>query len=768
MSTFKPALPFFTISYSPDTDDISSPIIPSKAELFLIREVGDTALQTLLNDMLQHQNDEFFMTIEQDTGSGYEPFWNGIILQDQIEEIEGSLPYEVKITATDGLNLLKSKDADFTNDDTVIKPLSMSLRNLFYKCLEKMPHLDSYESTDPFMITDAQVWEDSQTYSATGEPLDTIQVDVRTFKTIKENASGVNETTFKSAYDVISEMAKAFLYRVYQSEGAYRMESIPNKENSSTKTIKYNVSNTLLTTTTNSTFSISNNSFGSYVGRDNLRLKLPALKQVTITSATGSDTSQTRKFANRIVTPVTVDFGVTDTTEKLAIRVFFGGSVLANVLATNGIVIRHDIDFTLTSASINSSNVYYWDNSNKVWTTNATSFKMKSSTSKVLFFTSGATQRFDVVLADANVYPSPVPEAGDLELDIAYNGLEGRDFGVTASSAFYPLDSTPSKITSYTDSSFIYVSFAGSDLNDDDVVQIFSSTNDNIDINDKEIFDYGEIEFGDASLQTGRLYIKETSTKTKASNWSFKNESQNLRLLKLLANERLALQSRPIRIYDGTLGHIQGYHKVINKDSQNLLPMDVTFNAFDANYQGRWYEIQKNTSNISAKDILNSKDLIGDTLKDGRFLGDGFVSRDLIVQGDGTGGGMLGDGLYYDGQNEEQVAVAKFDLDKGFKATINTLTYTATGQSQPITEEMHLVHIDTTGENFDVDATLPASADVQGQEFIVITDKDNHNGSVITLVPQAGDTINNDTDYDLQHASDKVVLRVIGTNYYVE
>ena len=48
MSTFNPALPFFTISYSPDTDDISSPIIPSKAELFVIREVGDTALQTLL------------------------------------------------------------------------------------------------------------------------------------------------------------------------------------------------------------------------------------------------------------------------------------------------------------------------------------------------------------------------------------------------------------------------------------------------------------------------------------------------------------------------------------------------------------------------------------------------------------------------------------------------------------------------------------------------------------------------------------------------
>ena len=88
MSTFKPALPFFTISYSPDTDDISSPIIPSKAELFLIREVGDTALQALLDDMVEHQNDEFFMTIEQDTGSGYEPFWNGVILQDQIEEIE--------------------------------------------------------------------------------------------------------------------------------------------------------------------------------------------------------------------------------------------------------------------------------------------------------------------------------------------------------------------------------------------------------------------------------------------------------------------------------------------------------------------------------------------------------------------------------------------------------------------------------------------------------------------------------------------------------
>jgi hypothetical protein len=373
-----------------------------------------------------------------------------------------------------------------------------------------------------------------------------------------------------------------------------------------------------------------------------------------------------------------------------------------------------------------------------------------------------------VVLADANIYPSPVPEAGDLELEIDYNGLEGKDFGVTASPTFYPLNNTPSKITSYTDSSYIYVSFAGSDLNDDDVVQIFSSTNDNIDINDKEIFDYGEIEFGDASLQTGRLYIKESTTKTKSSNWSFKNESQNLRLLKLLANERLALQSRPIRIYDGTLGHIQGYHKVINKDSQNLLPMDVTFNAFDANYQGRWYEIQKNTSNINAGGIRNTKDLIGDTLRDGRFLGDGFVSRDLIVQGDGTGGGMLGDGLYYDGENEEQVAVAKFDLDKGFKAKINTLTFTSEGESQDITEDMHLVLIDTNGENLNVNGNMPASADVQGQEFIIITKDDNHSGSSIALVADGSDTINGSATYSLQHASDKVILRCIGTNYYVE
>ena len=185
-------------------------------------------------------------------------------------------------------------------------------------------------------------------------------------------------------------------------------------------------------------------------------------------------------------------------------------------------------------------------------------------------------------------------------------------------------------------------------------------------------------------------------------------------------------------------------------------------------YQGRWYEIQKNTSNINAGGIRNTKDLIGDTLRDGRFLGDGFVSRDLIVQGDGTGGGMLGDGLYYDGQNEEQVAVAKFDLDKGFKAIINTLTFTSDGESQDITQDMHLVLIDTNGENLYVNGNMPPSADVQGQEFIIITKDDNHSGSSIALVADGSDTINGSATYTLQHASDKVILRCIGTNYYVE
>ena len=86
------------------------------------------------------------MTIEQDTGSGYEPFWTGTILQDQIEEIEGSLPYEVKITATDGLKFLESVEFSGANTDNTIKPNSESLIDILNRCIKSIPQIGLYRS----------------------------------------------------------------------------------------------------------------------------------------------------------------------------------------------------------------------------------------------------------------------------------------------------------------------------------------------------------------------------------------------------------------------------------------------------------------------------------------------------------------------------------------------------------------------------------------------------------------------------------------------
>ena len=755
MSTFKPALPFFNITYSPDTDDISSPIIPSKAELFLIREVGDTALQALLDDMVEHQNDEFFMTIEQDTGSGYEPFWNGVILQDQIEEIEASLPYEVKITATDGLNFLKSQDYDNANDDTTIAPDTTSLLDILFNCIKKVPFIDYYQASDPLIVTDAQFWEDSQTFSTTGEPLSSLHYDVTNFKTTDESG-GQTTTSYVSAYDVLSEMATAFLCRLYQSGGRFRFESITDKENTTIKQIVYRKNGNVFSSgLVNVTKTISNNSFGSYIGRDNLKLKLPALKQVIIAQKTNNSANENKYIVDDSNSPRVLDFGIFDANEKAIFNFKFRGNFSGIFNQDKFAFIKLTIEMKATP--IVGSAVYYNGSS---WGSTQVTFDRRSNTGFIEGDDPNAT--YGAISNTFAVSPPPLPSASRIELTVTYDGVFGKTISMAMTTS---LLSTQVSSGTFTDNQQVEVSKEDSTDEDKDLIEIMASDNDNIDINDKEIFDYGELQFGDGGLHTGRIMHKGTS-KTTADTWSYKNESQDVRLFKLLTKERLSLQSRPVEIYDGTLGYIEGYFKTIVKDSKNLLPMDITFNAFDANMQGRWYVLQKNTSNINPRDIDREEK---DYLKDDRgSRGDGFISGKFVVQGDEDGGGRLGDGLYYDGVESEQTSLEKFNLNKGFKAKINTLTYTATGQSQAITEEMHLVHIDTTGENFDVDATLPASADVQGQEFIIITDKDNHTGSVITLVPQAGDTIDNSSDYDLQHASDKVVLRCIGTNYYVE
>jgi hypothetical protein len=759
--TLKPALPFFTISYSPDTDDISSPMIPSKCELFLIREIGDTILQKLLNDMILHQNDDFFLAIDQDTGGGYEPFWKGIILQDQIEEIEASLPYEVKITATDGLKFLETQDANFTNKDLNPEPKSTSLLRIVQDCLDLMPHVGLYNATDTFLTTDVQFWENSQTYSTTGEPLKTLHLDVENLKQVDEGKQ-IEETTYVSAYETIKQIATAFLCRVYQSNGAYHFENITNKENASIKQLDYAVTRALLSSSiVNVSKTISNNVRGSYVGRDNLKLKLPALKQVLISQTTNNQNLENTFRLDSSNTPRTIDLGIFDTDEKLFVNLEYKGDFDIALTGTNDVTAFHEVTLQIKATPLSGSIKYY---DGTVWQTSVQTITVVSSSTLLKNDGSGRQIKFAQIKGTKAVELPALDDASRIEILATYDGLKGER--VFQGSVNKQNLSGFADVGSFNDDTFILINFEGSTVDDQDIVETMASDNVDTQIKDKEIFDYGELIIGDGGFHTGRIIVRLTSSKETADTFSYRGGSENTRLFKLITQKRLALQAKPLEIYDGTLGYIEGYFKTITKGTDRLVPMDVTFNAFDANFQGRWFVVSSDVTNVSIRDIDRKpakfpSDII-------RGWDSGFVSGKMVIQGDDNGGGQLGGGLYYDGVEFTQYARESFFLKKAFVATINTLTYTATGQSQDITEDMHLVHIDTGGENFDVDATLPASADVQGQEFIIITDKDNHNGSRITLVPQAGDTIDNDTDYDLQHASDKVVLRVIGTNYYVE
>ena len=620
-----------------------------------------------------------------------------------------------------------------------------------------------------FLITDVEFWENSQTYSPTGDPLRSLHYDVASLYNAQD-VNGTSVLTGKTHFEILKEMGTAFLCRLYQSGGKFRFENIANKENASIKQVIYDVDNNETSASVvNVSKTISNNSFGSYIGRDNLKLKLPAFKRVTIEQTTNNGNNENQYIVSANNLSQVIDLGIFDTDEQLAINLTYNGTFDFKSITTtpqqdyNSIV---RVQMRLKSTDLTGGIVYY---NGSVWQSQDVTFDVDSkphyidSQSGLATSPTFRTERIEGV---RQVQVKKLASAGGIELTLDYDGIKAKPF-TSPNNPYVDIESNYHDSSStFADNQEVVVSFEDSTLDGEDTIETMSSINQNVDINDNEIFEYGQVQFGDGGFRSGRIYVKGASSKTSATEWSFKNESQNKRMFNLLCDERLALQSRPVEIYDGTLGYIEGYFKTIVKDSNKLLPMDLTFNAFDANFQGRWYVLQKNTSNINPRDIdRKEKDYFkGDSNnKDG-----GFISGKFVILGDEDGGGVMGGGLHFDGTEEQQNAVTKFNLNQGFKAKINTLTYTATGQSQAITEDMHLVLLDTNGENFNVNANMPASADVQGQEFIIITKDDNHSGSSIALVANGSDTIDGSSTYTLQHASDKVILRCIGTNYYVQ
>ena len=102
------------ISYDTDSDSRYTPIIASKMEIpFIVKDAVD---QMFIKQLIENSNEEDIVVALYIGGSAqYPPLFSGYLLTDLGAQEDVSFPYEVKLTATDGLARLK--DIGFWSDE---------------------------------------------------------------------------------------------------------------------------------------------------------------------------------------------------------------------------------------------------------------------------------------------------------------------------------------------------------------------------------------------------------------------------------------------------------------------------------------------------------------------------------------------------------------------------------------------------------------------------------------------------------------------------
>ena len=103
------------IHYDMDGEEKYSPIIASKMDIpFIVKDAID---EQFIKNLLEDYNEEdVVFALYRGGWPGYSPLWSGYLLMDLGAQQDVSFPYEVKLTATDGLGRLK--DIGFWNDES--------------------------------------------------------------------------------------------------------------------------------------------------------------------------------------------------------------------------------------------------------------------------------------------------------------------------------------------------------------------------------------------------------------------------------------------------------------------------------------------------------------------------------------------------------------------------------------------------------------------------------------------------------------------------
>lgn len=241
------------ISYDTDSDSRYTPIIASKMEIpFIVKDAVD---QMFIKQLIENSNEEdIVVALYIGGGAQYSPLFSGYLLNDLGAQEDVSFPYEVKLTATDGLARLK--DIGFWSDESTSLTYKHKGQERITYWIKEILNKITPPGTTQGITSDARIraavnWYNEQHANAgiTFGPLHQTKIKMG----MMEDMDADGNIIVRNSYDVLKSLCITFgmrciywkhVYHFIQIDGYNTAESgtITNPENINTR--DYNLSGT--------------------------------------------------------------------------------------------------------------------------------------------------------------------------------------------------------------------------------------------------------------------------------------------------------------------------------------------------------------------------------------------------------------------------------------------------------------------------------------------------------------------------------------------
>jgi hypothetical protein len=478
------------------------------------------------------------------------------------------------------------------------------LNKIIYNCLSAVGTTDLFDSTDAFMETCVNWWDDTMVYATNKDAANEIAVDRRIWTSV--NDSGAE--TYTKMVDVLRQLCVTFFARLYQSNGRFVFEQYSERAAATRIVSTYDRAGSYIATTSVSDDVVINKTPGAARLAGNQFDFLPAIKRCEIEfkqkfmgPRLGQLVFNHTRFAPNV-------FGFVSADDNAVLEIFapyFRFLILNN--ATPPITIPASpvialFGFMIRIEDVNNPGVYwYYSRPFNGYTTNTPYGPPSwSTTPGDYMFDPGGTQFSPngtlSMMFPLSIQTDQLPVSGELVFQLKQPVIRFM-FSTT-------ILASPPLYTGLPTGSYIwYDCFANVDyvssgrLNPETV--IYRASNSNTRIESNLVLNLGTTSVADGPLQTGNFAILRPSGNWGPSdNWRKGNSGPYKKILQLVVTEAMGLHAKPIRRYNGSFFFSQDISRRFTFDLFDWLFIGGRFTANTETVDGEFFAISRDISDI--------------------------------------------------------------------------------------------------------------------------------------------------------------------------